>query len=126
MIDLMSKSFKNICEKINFFDKNIVFDSENSEKTLTNCMNFLERKIVEIIQLNTDPLKETNQTENEENKNMIVIKKIRDGMNHEEHEKMFEKIKNYQVNSGNSISLKDIKELSKDMVNAYIKKYDKI
>lgn len=122
MIDLMSKGFKNICEKLNFFDKNLSFDSETSEGTLTKCMDFLERKIIEIIQLNTDPLKETNVSENEENKNMIVIQKIRDGMNHEEHEKLFEKIKP----NSNNFSLKEIKQLSKDMVNAYMKKYDKI
>jgi hypothetical protein len=122
MIDLMSKGFKNICEKLNFFDKNLTFDSETSEGTLTKCMDFLERKIIEIIQLNTDPLKETNVSENEENKNMIVIQKIRDGMNHEEHEKLFEKIKP----NSNNFSLREIKQLSKDMVNAYMKKYDKI
>jgi len=122
MIDLMSKGFKNICEKLNFFDKNLSFDSETSEGTLMKCMDFLERKIIEIIQLNTDPLKENNASDNEENKNMIVIQKIRDGMNHEEHEKLFEKIKP----NSNNFSLKEIKQLSKDMVNAYIKKYDKI
>ena len=122
MIDLMSKGFKNICEKLNFFDKNLTFDSETSEGTLTKCMDFLERKIIEIIQLNTDPLKETNVSENEENKNMIVIQKIRDGMNHEEHEKLFEKIKP----NSNNFSLREIKQLSKDMVNAYMKEYDKI
>ena len=122
MIDLMSKGFKNICEKLNFFDKNLSFDSETSEGTLMKCMDFLERKMIEIIQLNTDPLKETNITDNDEAKNMMVLKKIRDGMNHEEHEKLFEKIKP----NSNNFSLKEIKQLSKDMVNAYIKKYDKI
>ena len=53
---------------------------------------------------------------------MIVIQKIRDGMNHEEHEKLFEKIKP----NSNNFSLREIKQLSKDMVNAYMKKYDKI
>ena len=122
MIDLMSKGFKNICEKLNFFDKNMKFDAETSEGTLTKCMDFLERKMIEIIQLNTDPLKETNITDNDEAKNMMVLKKIRDGMNYEEHEKLFDKRK---VNVTN-FNLKEIKEISNDMVNAYMKKYEKL
>ena len=122
MIDLMSKGFKNICEKLNFFDKNMKFDAETSEGTLTKCMDFLERKMIEIIQLNTDPLKETNITDNDEAKNMMVLKKIRDGMNYEEHEKLFDKKK---VNVTN-FNLKEIKEISNEMVNAYMKKYEKL
>ena len=53
MIDLISKLFKKICEKLNFFDKNMKFEAETSEGTLTKCMDFLERKMIEIIQLNT-------------------------------------------------------------------------
>ena len=122
MIDLMSKGFKNICEKLNFFDKNMKFEAETSEGTLTKCMDFLERKMIEIIQLNTDPLKETNITDNDEAKNMMVLKKIRDGMNYEEHEKLFDKKK---VNVTN-FNLKEIKEISNEMVNAYMKKYEKL
>ena len=57
MIDLISKRFKKICEKLNFFNKNMKFEAETSEGTLTKCMDFLERflerKMIEIIQLNT-------------------------------------------------------------------------
>ena len=122
MIDLMSKGFKNICEKLNFFDKNLKFDAETSEGTLTKCMDFLERKMIEIIQLNTDPLKETNISDNDETKNMMFIKKITDGMNHEEHEKMFDKKKC----NPNFFNLKDIKEISREMVQTYMKKFDKL
>ena len=122
MIDLMSKGFKNICEKLNFFDKNLKFDAETSEGTLTKCMDFLERKMIEIIQLNTDPLKETNISDNDETKNMMFIKKITDGMNHEEHEKMFDKKKC----NPNFFNLKDIKEISREMVQSYMKKFDKL
>ena len=122
MIDLMSKVFKNICEKLNFFDKNLKFDAETSEGTLTKCMDFLERKMIEIIQLNTDPLKETNISDNDETKNMMFIKKITDGMNHEEHEKMFDKKKC----NPNFFNLKDIKEISREMVQTYMKKFDKL
>ena len=122
MIDLMSKGFKNICEKLNFFDKNLKFDAETSEGTLTKCMDFLERKMIEIIQLNTDPLKETNISDNDETKNMMFIKKITDGMNHEQHEIMFDKKK---CNT-NFFNLKDIKEISREMVQTYMKKFDKL
>ena len=53
MIDLISKGFKKICEQLNFFDKNMKFEAETSEGTLTKCMDFLERKMIKIIQLNT-------------------------------------------------------------------------
>ena len=122
MIDLMSKGFKNICEKLNFFDKNLKFEAETSEGTLTKCMDFLERKMIEIIQLNTDPLKETNISDNDETKNMMFIKKITDGMNHEEHEKLFDKKKC----NPNYFNLKDIKEISREMVQTYMKKFDKL
>ena len=118
----MSVGFKNICEKLNFFDNNLKFDSETPEGTLTKCMDFLEKKMVEIIQLNTDPLKETIATNNDETKQMLMIKKISDSMNKEEHIKMFDKKK---IIPGN-FSLKEIKEISNDMVNSYLKKYEKI
>ncbi len=40
-------------------------------------MDFLERKMIEIIQLNTDPLKEENNlNENEEMKNIAILEKV--------------------------------------------------
>ena len=85
-------------------------------------MDFLERKMTEIIQLNTDPLKETIATDNDETKQMLMIKKISDTMNKEEHIKMIDKKK---IVPGN-FSLKEIKEISNDMVNSYLKKYEKM
>ena len=122
MIELMSKGFKNICEKLNFFDKDLTFESDTPEGILTKCMDFLERKMTEIIQLNTDPLKETIATDNDETKQMQMIKKISDSMNREEHIKMIDKKK---IVPGN-FSLKEIKEISNDMVNSYLKKYEKM
>ena len=122
MIELMSKGFKNICEKLNFFDKELKFESDSPEGILTKCMDFLERKMTEIIQLNTDPLKETIATDNDETKQMLMIKKISDTMNKEEHIKMIDKKK---IVPGN-FSLKEIKEISNDMVNSYLKKYEKL
>ena len=81
-----------------------------------------EKKMVEIIQLNTDPLKETIATDNDETKQMLMIKKISDSMNKEEHLKMFDKKK---IIPGN-FSLKEIKEISNDIVNSYLKKYEKM
>ena len=122
MIELMSKGFKNICEKLNFFDKDLKFESESPEGILTKCMDFLERKMTEIIQLNTDPLKETIATDNDETKQMQMIKKISDAMSKEEHIKMIDKKKIIPSN----FSLKEIKEISNDMVNSYLKKYEKL
>ena len=122
MIELMSKGFKNICEKLNFFDKDLTFESDTPEGILTKCMDFLERKMTEIIQLNTDPLKETIATDNDETKQMQMIKNISDSMNREEHIKMIDKKK---IVPGN-FSLKEIKEISNDMVNSYLKKYEKM
>ena len=122
MIELMSKGFKNICQKLNFFDKDLNFESETPEGTLTKCMDFLERKMTEIIQLNTDPLKETIATDNDERKQMLMIQKISDSMNKDEHIKMIDKKK---IVPGN-FSLKGIKEISNEMVNSYLKKYEKL
>ena len=85
-------------------------------------MDFLERKMTEIIQLNTDPLKETIATDNDETKQMQMIKKISDAMSKEEHIKMIDKKKIIPSN----FSLKEIKEISNDMVNSYLKKYEKL
>lgn len=122
IIDLMSKGFKNVCQNLNFFDKEIKFDGESSEETLTKCMDFLERKMIEIIQLNTDPLKDTAISEGDEGKQMMIIQKISEDMNKEEHEKLMDKKK---LHPG-SYSLKEIQDISKEMVNAYMKKYEKI
>ena len=122
MIELMSKGFKNICEKLNFFDPNLKFDSDTPEGTLTKCMDFLERKMVEIIQLNTDPLKETISADNDETKQMIMMKKISEAMNKKDHLKMIDKKK---ITPGN-FSFKEIKDISNDIVNSYLKKYEKM
>ena len=122
MIELMSKGFKNICEKLNFFDPNLKFDSDTPEGTLTKCMDFLEKKMVEIIQLNTDPLKETISADNDETKQMIMIKKISEAMNKKDHLKMIDKKKITPEN----FSFKEIKDISNDIVNSYIKKYEKM
>jgi chromosome segregation ATPase len=77
VIDIVSKGFKDVCLKLNFFDKNLKLDAENNEDTLTKCMDFLERKMIEIIQLNTDPLKEEiNLMDNEEMKNIAILEKV--------------------------------------------------
>jgi hypothetical protein len=40
-------------------------------------MDFIERKLIEIIQVNTDPLKpEDNTVENEELKNFAILEKV--------------------------------------------------
>ena len=43
-------------------------------------------------------------------------------MNHEEHEKLFDKKKC----NPNYFNLKDIKEISREMVQTYMKKFDKL
>ena len=78
--------------------------------------------MVEIIQLNTDPLKETISADNDETKQMIMIKKISEAMNKKDHLKMIDKKK---IVPGN-FSFKEIKDISNDIVNSYIKKYEKM
>lgn len=39
-------------------------------------MDFLERKMIEIIQLNIDPLKDENNIENDETKNIAILEKV--------------------------------------------------
>jgi hypothetical protein len=86
-------------------------------------MDFLEKKMIEIIQFNTDPLKpEENIAEHEEMKNLVILEKVADNIYSEDHAKIFETKK---LNS-NNINIKDIKENASDMVNNFIKKYEKI
>jgi hypothetical protein len=86
-------------------------------------MDFLEKKMIEIIQFNTDPLKpEENVAEHEEMKNLVILEKVADNIYSEDHTKIFETKK---LNP-NNINIKDIKENASDMVNNFIKKYEKI
>ncbi len=86
-------------------------------------MDFLEKKMIEIIQFNTDPLKpEENVAEHDEIKNFAILEKVADNIYSEDHTKIFESKK---INS-NHLSIKDIKENASDMVNNFIKKYEKI
>ena len=115
MIDLMSKSFKNVCTKLNFFDKNFKLESESNETVLTKCMDFLERKMMEIIQLNTDPLKETTIQSNNENitekKQFNIIESMKANVH-----KSF--MKNEDFSPAN-FNLKDIDRISKEIVEKY-------
>jgi hypothetical protein len=86
-------------------------------------MDFLEKKMIEIIQFNTDPLKpEENVAEHEEMKNLVILEKVADNIYSEDYAKIFETKK---LNP-NNINIKDIKENANDMVNNFLKKYEKI
>lgn len=86
-------------------------------------MDFLEKKMIEIIQFNTDPLKpEENVAEHEEMKNLVILEKVADNIYSEDYAKIFESKK---LNP-NNINIKDIKENANDMVNNFLKKYEKI
>ena len=86
-------------------------------------MDFLEKKMIEIIQFNTDPLKpEENVAEHEEIKNLVILEKVADNIYSEDYAKIFETKK---LNP-NNINIKDIKENANDMVNNFLKKYEKI
>lgn len=86
-------------------------------------MDFVERKMIEIIQFNTDPLKpEDNHAENEELKNIAILEKVSENIYSEDHNKLIDPKK---INSSN-LTIKDIKENASEMVNNYMKKYEKI
>ena len=112
-----------ICELGNELNKN---DLDTSEGVLTRCMDLLEGKIVEIIQLNQDPLRENNlgsilnNDSNNENKLQIMEKALGN---------MFleDSIKNiYEKGSNFSLSVNEIKSTAKELVDTYMKKYEKI
>ena len=132
VIDLLANGFKDVCLKLNFFDKNLKLEGEvrtnyfilqASESTLTKAMDFLEKKMIEIIQFNTDPLKpEENIAESEEIKNFAILEKVSDNIYSEDYTKIFDAKK---INS-NNLNINHIKESAHDMVNNFIKKYEKI
>lgn len=125
MVDIIAKGFKEVCLKLNYGEELQKSELDSSESVLTKCMDLLERKIVEIIQLNQDPLRENNLDgllSNEDNKNKLsIIEKALDNMFLEE------STKNIYDNKNNlTISANEIKSNAKEMVNAYMKKYEKI
>lgn len=117
MIDLMSKGFKNICMKLNFFDQDFKVDSETNEGTLTKCMDFLERKMIEIIQLNTDPLKESNIADANENKNEKIQTSVINSMTVK---KQNEYVKKNDCVPSN-FNLRAIKRISEGIAQEYLK-----
>lgn len=124
IIDIISKGFKDICLKLNFSEELQKSDLDSSESVLTKCMDLLEKKIIEIIQLNQDPLKENNLEgilNNDENKNKLaIIEKAMDNIYIEEPTKNMYYGKNVMVSSN------EVKSNAKQMVESYLKKYDKI
>lgn len=126
MIDIITKGFKEVCVKLNLADELNKNDLDTSEGVLTRCMDLLEGKIVEIIQLNQDPLRENNlgsilnNDSNNENKLQIMEKALGN---------MFleDSIKNiYEKGSNFSLSVNEIKSTAKELVDTYMKKYEKI
>lgn len=125
MIDIIAKGFKEVCLKLNYGEELQKSELDSSENVLTKCMDLLERKIVEIIHLNQDPLRENNLDgllNSEDNKNKLsIIEKALDNMFLEE------STKNIYDNKNNlNISVQEIRNNAKEMVNAYMKKYEKI
>lgn len=124
IIDIISKGFKDICLKLNFSEELQKSDLDSSESVLTKCMDLLEKKIIEIIQLNQDPLKENNLEgilNNDENKNKLaIIEKAMENIYIEEPTKNMYYGKNVMVSSN------EVKSNAKQMVESYLKKYDKI
>ena len=125
MIDIIAKGFKEVCLKLNYGEELQKSDLDSSESVLTKCMDLLERKIVEIIQLNQDPLRENNLDvilNNEENKNKLsIIEKALDNMFLEESNKNI-----YENKSNLNISASEILTNAKEMVNSFMKRYEKL
>lgn len=126
MIDIITKGFKEVCVKLNLAEELNKNDLDTSEGVLTRCMDLLEGKIVEIIQLNQDPLRENNlgnilnNDSNNENKLQIMEKALGN---------MFleDSIKNiYEKGSNFTLSVNEIKSTAKELVDSYMKKYEKI
>jgi len=103
-------------------------------------MDFIERKILEVVQTNNELNKEEAIVMDEVNnnqKNGIVLEKVSgiffylflylffllDNLFMEELPKVGE---NRKVIFNGNLDIKDIKENAKDLVNTYIKKYEKL
>lgn len=121
IIDILAKGFKDICVKLNFLDNSLNLDVETSQNVLTKCMDYLETKMIEIIQFNTDPLKlGDNGTESEELKNIALLEKVADNIYLEDPDKLIDPKK---ITQG-SLNIKDIKENANEVVNNFMKKYE--
>lgn len=58
LIDILSKVLKNLCQNLKYSETEPSVETESKEKSMMKYMDFLEKKLIEIIQLNTDNLKE--------------------------------------------------------------------
>jgi hypothetical protein len=88
--------------------------------TLTKCMDFLEKKMIEIIQFSTEPVIEENSIENEEVKN---LENVQNSIFEKENARIF--IDNKKMTS-TGLSLKSIKENAQEILNNFIKKHEKL
>ena len=84
-------------------------------------MDFLERKMIEIIQLNTDPLKDDGNHDNDEVRNVAILEKASENINPDDVNKFVEK----KINSNNLMDIKEMRLNANDIVNLAMKKYDK-
>jgi hypothetical protein len=86
-------------------------------------MDFLEKKMIEIIQFNSDPSKpEENNEVNEEMKNFAILEKVSDNIYQEDLAKLVDPKK---VNS-NNLNIGIIKDNANELISNYIKKYEKL
>lgn len=124
VIDIITQGFKDICIKLNFKEELHNSNLDSNELILTKCMDLLERKILEIVQLNQDPVKDNSDAllEIEENKNKLnLIEKVMENMFLEEGTK-----KVYENKGISSVSLQEIKATANDLVNNRLDNYNKL
>lgn len=127
LIDIISKAFQEICRRLSIGEEDDKPELSSSEELITRCMDVLEKKINQIVQLNQDPIKDNKIEEmistDEKNSNKLsLIQKTMENIYNEESIRNFYVNKSVNVSNGN-----ELKVNAKNMVENYMKKFaDKI
>lgn len=119
LIDILSRVLKNLCNNLKYNETEPSLETESKEKSMMKYMDFLEKKLIEIIQLNTDNLKEDIIMPENDNENMKVVNKMLDKIVKLDKESAVKFLDNKKPKE---FSYKDIKESAEEFINVLKKK----
>jgi len=119
LIDILSRVLKNLCNNLKYNETEPSIETESKEKSMMKYMDFLEKKLIEIIQLNTDNLKEDIIMPENDNENMKVVNKMLDKIVKLDKESAVKFLDNKKPKD---FTYKDIKESAEEFINVLKKK----
>jgi len=119
LIDILSRVLKSLCNNLKYNETEPALETESKEKSMMKYMDYLEKKLIEIIQLNTDNLKEDIIIPENDNENLKVVNKMLDKIVKLDKESAVKFLDNKKPKE---FSYKDIKESAEEFINVLKKK----